>query len=214
MAVESFLKRLEKYGEEQGYFKEMKLGELDKSCCPNSQTICIDFDKTKEIISNKNGFQPSKSSDGLKILPKNARIDFVEMKGWKEFLNWNKDVDTEEIKEKVTKFNLQTKLSDSLFILKNITLEEKFQLTSSEQNQYSTIPKHLILVVDIEDIPPIERIAFNLETLGSTSSKISFEILQQTDKELKSIRMSEMENTQAPIRLTCKTVDRYYENLA
>jgi len=50
MEIKDFLQKLLDFGKQEGYFEETTIGQLDKSCCKDSITTIIDFDRTKDII--------------------------------------------------------------------------------------------------------------------------------------------------------------------
>lgn len=113
------LQRLQDFGIREGFFDIKPLRELPKSCCLNAATEVIDYDKTKEILSKITPINQPKSADALKILPHLDRIDFIELKGFESFIHHNKenrDVH-KQVDRQIEKFDLSTKIKDSLFIL-------------------------------------------------------------------------------------------------
>lgn len=82
----NLLQRLLGFGIVNHYFLITEIGKLDKSCCTSLKTEVIDFDKTEEFHRKEHNYQNLKSCDALKILVQKNRIDFIEMKGFKEFI--------------------------------------------------------------------------------------------------------------------------------
>jgi hypothetical protein len=131
------LKRLMEFGIQEKFFDIKPLGELPKSCCTESKVDVIDFDRTKEIISKICGLQQPKSADALKILPDLNRIDFIELKGFQQFIkHFDKQSKghsqpDETIKNQIVDFNLSEKIHDSLFILNSLIHHKDFKRTQS-----------------------------------------------------------------------------------
>jgi hypothetical protein len=123
------LERLISFGEGNGFFTIRALGQLDKSCCLEAQTAVIDFDATKARMAEKCSIQQPKSADALKILPHLNRIDFIELKGFKQFVHRQKDMPDIDIKinQQIAKFSLVDKIKDSLFVLAFLIKLKEFQ---------------------------------------------------------------------------------------
>lgn len=208
-----FLEKLSNFGITNGYFFITTIGQLDKSCCPNLKTEVIDFDKTEEIHRIKHHYQNIKSCDALILLDKLKRIDFIEIKGFKNFikrqLNHDNSIDN-QIKEKITDFDFIGKIRDSIIILNNIVLSKSFEITGKEQKIYHKIVKNFIILTDIDiQQNPVELIAFSLSFLGQTSSDIETIVAKLVDIEIN--QLSAFENIQKPTLLSCKNFDSFYK---
>ena len=113
----------------KGYFETREIRNLEKSCCQNSTLEVIDFDKTKDLVCSKNNIPSLKSCDALKFTFENERIDFIELKGLNMYLkyggraNFNPNLDTgSQITNKITGFEINRKIEESLKISKYITM--------------------------------------------------------------------------------------------
>jgi len=210
----NLLEKLLNFGLANGYFSITEIGKLDKSCCQNLKTEVIDFDKTEEFHRKAHNYQNLKSCDALKILDQLKRIDFIEMKGFKEFikrqLNHSNSIDS-QVRVKITDFDFLSKIRDSIIILNNIVLSKSFDITGKEQKIYHKIVKNFIILTDIDiQQNPLELIAFSLSFLGQTSSDMETIVAKLVDDEIK--QLAAFENIQKPILLTCKKFDEFYKN--
>jgi len=193
------LERLIEQGVVKGFFEFNELGKLDKSCCLKSELEVIDFDKTKEtIVSLNKSLQQPKSTDALKIIPKLNRLDFIELKGFKIFIQRDK---TKNFQKKIEDFDLEGKIIDSLFILDCIVKDNSIQFNKEETKEYRHTEKYYFIVVDIElSKDPIQDRLINLIFLSLRSS-------------LKCIKKSSLHNLNKPKLLSCNQIDSYYQGL-
>lgn len=210
------LERLIEFGINGNFFDFKPLGQLEKSCCSNSKIEVIDFDKTKEIVSNIAKLQQPKSADALKILTQLNRIDFIELKGFNEFIRYNKDkadIDLTVINQ-IENFDLTKKIKDSLFVLSILINREEFKCTKQESKQYEHVTKHYIIVVDIDLYKnPIEDRLITLAFLSENTANIKHKILEVLNQAVDDIPRSSLENLEKPKLLSCGKIDRYYEEL-
>ncbi|MEY4504400.1 MAG: hypothetical protein RL154_694, partial [Pseudomonadota bacterium] len=79
------LQKLLNYGISNNYFEIQKLKYIDKSCCENQECELIDFDKTAKKITEECGIQTQASCDCIKICLLENTIDFIELKGFCKF---------------------------------------------------------------------------------------------------------------------------------
>lgn len=212
---EEFLERLEKFGVDNGYFEKKLISNISKTCCSTSNTEVIDFDKTKEKISSENKLQQPKSCDALKILHDKNRLDFIEFKGFKQFINHNTNKNfSKKLEDQVEKFNFPRKIRDSLFILENITHNNIFKITSHEKDFYEQTEKNYVILVDIDlKNNPVQGIAVSLSTLAQTSTKAEVLIKNELSSHVSSINGSSLHNLKQPILKSCSDIDSYYKNL-
>jgi predicted nuclease of restriction endonuclease-like (RecB) superfamily len=210
------LKRLMEFGIQEKFFDIKPIGELPKSCCTQSKVDVIDFDQTKEIISKIGGLQQPKSADALKILPELNHIDFIELKGFQQFIkHFDKQSKghfqpDETIKNQIVDFNLSQKIHDSLFILNSLIHHKDFKRTQSEAAKFKQITKGYLIVVDIElNKDPIKDRLVTLAFLSKGS--LEHRIINQLNNSIGEIPASALENLEAPKLVSCKTIDAYYQ---
>lgn len=210
------LARLIAFGEDKGFFTVKALGELDKSCCPKAQTAVIDFDDTKAKMTKTAPLHQPKSADALKILPQLNRIDFIELKGFEQFVHHQKDAPdiNTRINRQIAKFRLADKIKDSLFVLDFLIKLKEFRCTIQENQQYRQASKNYLVVVDIDlyDNPMKDRLV-TLDFLSENTSRIKDKIALQLQQAVDDIPASSLENLQAPKLLSCKKIDAYYQRL-
>ncbi len=193
------LETLIEQGVARGFFELSELGQLDKSCCLDSKLAVIDFDKTKEtIVAINKSLQQPKSTDALKIIPQLNRLDFIELKGFKIFIQRDK---TKNFQKKIEDFDLEGKIIDSLFVLDCIVKDNSIQFNKIEIKEYRHTEKYYFIVVDIE--PSKEPIKDRLINLIFLSLKNS----------LNDIQNSSLHNLNKPQLLSCNQIDRYYQKL-
>ena len=149
------LEKVLEFGISKKYFEELAIKDIDKSCCTLDNFI-IDFDKTKEKVCNEANQVTRKSCDGLCLV---ESIDFIEFKSLNNFfdkefkykLKSNKEnlEESEIIKEKVSKFNFNKKIRDSIWILDYIINHDELKLNNSYLEKiYNDIDKNYFIVKD------------------------------------------------------------------
>lgn len=168
------LEKVLNFGLSKGYFEKLKIEDIDKSCCI-LDNIIIDFDETKDIICKKYNQTKRKSCDGLCL---NKSIDFIEFKSINNFfdkefkykLKSNKENISESqiIKEKVSGFNFQKKIRDSLWILETIIGHKDLIWTNNELEKYHNIERNYFIVKD--NYQPLINLALQFNTLGKLSN--------------------------------------------
>lgn len=211
-----FLERFEKFGFDKGYFQKETISNISKTCCSNSTTEVIDFDKTKEQISQEKNLQHPKSCDALKILPDHNRLDFIEFKGFQQFITHNTSTKkfSKQLKKQVEKFNFPRKITDSLFILENIVQSKAFKISKPEKSFYEQTEKNYIILVDVDlQNNPLQGIAITLATLAQTSTKPEVLIAQELSTSVSKVRGSALHNLNTPILKSCHNIDTYYQSI-
>jgi len=167
---DSMLEKLLKFGQEHYDFCEYKVKDIDKSCCDNEECKVIDFDRVKEKVVSLHSLRTISSCDGLKICCKDQRIDFIEMKGFKEFKTRN-EVTSKKIDSQVKKFDFEKKIKDSYFLLQTIINSSNFNVKKEDYRQFENTLKRYFIVTDIQiEQNGIETIAFTLEFLANVSN--------------------------------------------
>jgi hypothetical protein len=210
------LERFTRFGTENGFFEFKSLSQLDKSCCTNATTEVIDYDKTKEVLSKAMQINQPKSADALKIFPQLNRIDFIELKGFEKFIQYNSSSNNSDknVTNQISKFRLSDKIKDSLFILYLLTKNREFRCSHKETEQYQRASKNYIIVVDIDLYQsPIKDRLMTLSFLSEDPSNIKAKIVSELTNAVNSIPMSDLDNLEKPKLLSCNTIDRYYESL-
>lgn len=210
------LERLTRFGVENGFFEFKSLSQLDKSCCVNATTKVIDYDKTKEVLSNVTQISQPKSADALKIFPQYSRIDFIELKGFEKFIHYNKSGfnQDEKVTNQIIKFRLTEKIRDSLFVLYLLTKSRDFDCSKDEADQYQKASKNYIIVVDIDLYQnPIRDRLMTLSFLSEDPSNIKAKIVSELTSAVNKIPMSDLDNLEKPMLFSCNAIDRYYESL-
>ena len=219
MGVESdFLKRLFEFGLSNGthgkpgipvepYFKTCPIQRIENSCCTNATTEVIDFDRTKDIVALKNAWQTPKSCDALQINSIKLKISFIEFKGWQNFITRQSGITESIIQAQIDKFDLETKITDSLVILHSILLDKRLILTKEERRIYNRTPKYFLIVVDLPS-NPLKKLAITLEALATTSdisTKIQMLLEQKTDE----LGIEMLHSLQEVKLVNCENIDKY-----
>lgn len=152
------------------HLSEHILCDLHKPCNKTGGHRCstvlkhkvIDFDRVKTEFQ-KGLLGPQKAStDGFAF--KDNLFCFVELKGWADFLIFHTDITTLqlEIEEQANKYNLNKKLTDSMFICKEIAQNE--DIFKDSQIAF-------ILVTDIDiDVDGTMELYSDLMSLAETST--------------------------------------------
>lgn len=209
------LNRLMEFGIEKEFFEIVPLGKLSPSHV-NSKTEVIDFDKTKEAVSAKYALQHPKSADALKILPHLNRIAFIELKGFEEFCNRNKNQSNvdDAISHQIKKFNLPKKIKDSLFLLNVLINSKDFKCTKPESAQFECVTKGCIVVIDIElNRDPIKDRLATLTFLAD-GMNLQHKILEELEQTISNIPESSLENFEKPRLFSCSKIDSHYSTLS
>lgn len=213
------LQKLLDFGKREGYFKEATIRQLAKTCCKQSSTTVIDFDGTKDVVVSEFHLRTLKSSDALKIVPYADSIDFIELKGFKQFMKYGLRSGEPgeargQVREKIESFELAGKIMDSIYILRTMVYSRKFELTKVEREFFDGVPKRFIVVVDIEmDENPVEYIALTFSFLSEASTSMERQVSCILREELDKIPGSLLSNIQKPQLMNCKSVDTYYDSI-
>lgn len=214
MEIRNFLQKLLDFGKQEGYFEETTIGQLKKTCCEHGVTGVIDFDRTKDIVISRFDLQTLKSADALKIVPLSHTLDFIELKGFKKFIQYRSqshEPTGDQVREKIATFDLVNKIRDSIHILQTIVFFRQLELTKKERAVFYQIPKRFIVVIDIEiEKNPLELFAVTLSFLSEMSTPIDKQIAGILKTELDKIPDSSLGNIQKPQLMSCKSIDEFY----
>lgn len=218
MEIKDFLETIYNFGIEKKYFEIFELGKLDKSCCQTSKIEIIDFDKTKDIICKEKGIASDKSCDAIKFFVEKERIDFIELKGLKMYLHFpsRKNFDyskntTLQITEKISGFEINKKIKDSLIIMQHIV--ENVNEPEINNISFKKVLKNFLIVTDIDSKKNgLESIISTLEVLSEISTPIETICLDIFENEIGKTELPNDYNIQKPIPLTCKSLSNFYSN--
>lgn len=130
-----------------------------RGCQTHQHYPVLDFDRLKHLWRKSKKQSNTSSVDAL--THKSQELCFVEIKGWKQFLIYQK-VNDASIQQQVNTYDLQGKLLDSVALCEEIT---------GETDILKNIPSVYLLVTDINiKEQGLESITTNLNLLGSTST--------------------------------------------
>ncbi|MCH9739557.1 MAG: hypothetical protein K0U38_01765 [Epsilonproteobacteria bacterium] len=145
------LKRIENFGEANGYFIFDSLTKVSDQTCICDNLIIIDFDKTKEKIIEETNQSTRSSCDGLNL---KESIDFIEFKSFKNVKTKFHNKENMEKKEKnfidKTEASLADKIESSIWMFEYILGHKNFSATKDEKTLYRNKIKNYYLVVDID----------------------------------------------------------------
>lgn len=213
--VEIFLNRLVEYGEKTSFLVKKQLKNLDKSCCQNAVTEVYDFDDCKTFIAKEHDLKSPKSCDALKIIAGKSIIDFIELKGWKEFVRWQLDGtnDKEKIEKQIEKFQMGSKITDSLYVLYTLMKRGDFGLTNEERDLYfREVEKKYIIVVDLDLNNPRQIIATSLGVRATKTNVLESLIENTLRQEIDDIPIDSLSDPKKSILKTCVNIDAFYVN--
>lgn len=207
MAIGKTLTNFLSKGIETKWFIISTVGKLDKSCCLKSNIEVVDFDKAEILHREKCGALSLKSCDALKFLPKDKRIDFVEMKSFKNISKNSKINTKDKLQKQITKFDFINKISDSLHIFTAISNHKEINLSGAERKTLKSIPKQAILLTDLDfEEDTINTIMFTLDFLANTSTDIKDLLQDEIDK----IGEDTLNNLLKPKLMNCSKFEMYY----
>ncbi len=207
MAIEKMLLNFLKKGIDTKWFVVSTIGKLDKSCCIKSTIEVIDFDEAEILHRNKCSSISLKSCDALKILPKVERIDFIEMKSSKN-LDKNPKLKTlKALKVQIGNFDLLTKVTDSLHVLKAISIHKDISLTAKDRKLLRKTPKQFIFLTDLNhEENGLESFELTLDFLAVTSTDIKDLLKEEIDK----IDVDNLNAILKPILMNCSDFETRY----
>jgi len=130
-------------------FEYKRLDQIQHTVCRNCEIEVIDFDRTKEIITERAELSElPKSCDVLKISDSDCAIVLVEMKSFLNFKQWQlarheRGEHDGIVRQQIQRFDISKKFADSLWLLHWIW---------NQVDRDSYIPAEVIKVVatDIE----------------------------------------------------------------
>lgn len=175
-------------------------------CSTTSTSEVLDFDAVeKELARGRRSNLPS--CDGVTLNIERSVFCFVEMKGWKEFVMRNINVDDatlseddkKKIEDQVDRYNLKGKLEQSMDDCEEI---------AHDSDLFQRLPFIYIIVTDIEnDRNAAEDIAANLSLLAETASVWTF-----CDNSMKK-QMNTLDDTVMKVYTHCRDFDDCIANI-
>jgi hypothetical protein len=159
MTAADLYELLKQYGDEKILCDLHKPCAVNQGCSQRQVIELIDFDMVSHCYQKCIGSPNIASVDGYTY--KGDAYCFVEIKGWKKYLEYNKVVTTETVKKQASRYDLEGKL------IKSIGLCERL----AEGDIFDGKTVYYILVTDISvEHNPLESLANSLDLLAQTSS--------------------------------------------
>lgn len=175
----SFLEKLCQQGSSLGFFEIKKISEIECECHQNLKVI--DFDLAKNKICEYCDLVSLKSCDALKIIKKENRLDFIELKTFGKVFYFVKNL--EDCEKNVRDFEIPIKVKDSFVVLRNLTQVRGFNLTSSERQEYYSLPVNFVLAVDLDfKKDPLNSFAISLKALSIVHNSVSIPLVESMTK--------------------------------
>ncbi|WP_322924522.1 hypothetical protein [Paenibacillus campi] len=147
-------------GTKHGIFTIVALEKLDVHRKIRAKVEVIDYDKTKELLfteisKGSLSFKQLKSCDAIKIIVDDNRLDFIEIKGIKQFCETYHQLSAAEGKQKIDdqlqRFNLPKKIKDSLIILQLLMCTNEIGLNNQQKATFDEeVICDYIIVIDAE----------------------------------------------------------------
>lgn len=194
---------------ELGLFEVKMIKDLEATCCKTQTTEVIDFDKTKQIACARYNLREGKSYDALKINSDNGEFDFIEMKGFSNYLSTISRTE-DDIENKLEGYYLNLKISESIKILGIITNDNRMpQWTKNERRKFQSLTYRYILLTDIEFAgEPIDEIVLSLEFLSQSSNFVK----SKADSLLSAIQTDKSYKVSEAFIMSCQNIDAYYSD--
>lgn len=147
------------------HFSLCSVCELHKPCATTprcSWEPAVNFDDVKTAYCKEHQVISCASVDGLS--EKNEKLLFVEIKGWVDFLQYQKKNVEKKIEKQVSGYDFVKKLKDSIDICNDYASNPKF--CNADHLAY-------IIVTDIDiKEQPLQTLQGNLMALAQTSSSL------------------------------------------
>lgn len=146
------------------------------TCAFHQHHDMLNFDDVKTCYCEKRGIKSCKSVDALSYNDKGI-LFLIEIKGWELYEKHYNPKTEQEVKAKVKKYKLVTKLSDSLEICKDVLSETWTEVV---------LPIVYFVVSDVKR-KAVEELAAALSVLAETSSDFSEVYGKEIDAQLSGI---------------------------
>jgi len=221
-SVTDFLIKLVNYGEKTfdykgeqvAFFQKKQIKDID-DCCLNAITEVYDFDACKELFSKIHKLKSPKSCDALKIMIDRETIDFIEIKGLKKFIadlkEESEQKNKEKIEQKLVKFQIETKIMDSIYLLYSVMNRGDFSLSTDQKNCFfKDVQKNYIIVVDFDMNDPRQLIAASLGKSMAKSIALEGFMLEMLKEKLDDVPIDSVSHPKKSLIKTCSTIDKFY----
>lgn len=184
------LNKFETIGIEKGYFIKMKIKDIPQSQCKESSIEVIDFDLAKDKLMTdlkSIGFaQDLKSCDCLKIIPELNRLEFIEIKGLKEYINrYHQSKKLKKPSKQVEKFEIDLKYLDSVQLLHILINKFSSELTDKIMKSIKRIGPVYIILTDVNLKNSRIRFTQTLNHLATRPNPKHFILRNELSTELK-----------------------------
>lgn len=150
------------------HFSLCSVCELHKPCATTPRCSWepakrfVNFDDVKTSYCKEHQVISCASVDGLS--EKNEKLLFVEIKGWVDFLQYQKKNVEKKIEKQVSGYDFVKKLKDSIDICNDYASNPKF--CNADHLAYI-----IVTVIDIKE-QPLQTLQGNLMALAQTSSSL------------------------------------------
>ncbi len=177
--------------------------KITHQCTTNLSKQVIDFDKIKDNYAKSLKIPSPSSVDALTY--NRDELFFIEIKGWKEFLNRNQCITPDNIDNQLYKYNFVKKLSDSFdicnyYVQKNPTI--------GTLHDFTTCSKVYVIDTDIDQKNhPLDALSLNLKILSETTSDwetLCYQKMEQTVSKIPNIKT---------ICINCRNFDNIFSQL-
>ncbi len=204
--IQSFLNKLSELElDEEKLFEVKELKDIEKTPCEKSRLKVIDFDKAKDKLVAHYSLHTLSSCDCLK-LDDNEIIDFIELKSISKMLKFNPiyKENKEELKTKLSEFNISSKIIDSYNLLRRLLEDKNTGFLDSDRDIFDNIRKRYFIVFDLDAIQNSKEFIFNSFKFLGIKNTIEETIREQ-------VRGADLINISEPMLKTCKTISEVYQ---
>lgn len=161
-------------------------------CGSPQHHMMLNFDAVKNFYCKEKGVSPYKSADGLSY-NESGILFIIEIKGWELYKKYGRPETKQAVKDKVSKYRLSTKLSDTLMICKDVL---------SEMDTEIVLPVVYLVVSDVKE-NAVEDLEATLLVLSETSSDFSHIYGEEIESQL-----SEISDVDCGFVADCREIDR------
>ncbi len=139
---------------------------LTRNCINGGDKLVFDFDQVTKDYCRRKKMPSCASVDAL--TENKETICFIEIKGWKNYLDHTTNISEHKIQKQVDKYNLAYKLSCSIETCIGILCDEE---GAGFKSDFLSTSKCYIVVTDINiQQDPLISLASNLNLLAETAS--------------------------------------------
>lgn len=196
----------------KGWTKETTICSIHDplcSCVLKSKVAVIDFDAVKMGYEKQHKIASPASVDALRYDEK--ELTFIEVKGWKKFLDFTGKVTEEKIDKKRKDYEYKKKLDDSL----NICLQTIREQNLISEDEFCRFPKRYIVVIDVQvKKEPLASLAVSLQMLATSSTSWDTMCWQKTQSDVDQIPQEDYSglNMKHPHLVSCSDFDACFSS--